>query len=65
MTLALPLCPARLVSCAALACTLVLAQPPVAAADLTLSSTLCGVLKDLLPKVKAYKPEGARAMSHR
>ena len=60
--------PARwLHGCCALACTFVLALPFVAAAaaaaaaDLALSSTLCGVLKDLLPKVQTYKPEGARA----
>ena len=57
----LPLRPVRLVSCAALACAIVFAVPPVGAADLPLSSTLCGVLTKLLPEVRGYKPEGARA----
>jgi hypothetical protein len=31
------------------------------AADKSLSTTLCDILKDLTPKVRTYRPEGAQA----
>lgn len=31
------------------------------AADAALGAPLCSILKELLPEVKSYKPEGARA----
>ena len=31
------------------------------AADKSLSTPLCGILKDLTPKVQTYRPEGAQA----
>ena len=31
------------------------------AADNGLSTTLCGILKDLTPKVRTFRPEGAQA----
>jgi hypothetical protein len=31
------------------------------AADKSLSTTLCSILKDLTPKVRTYRPEGAQA----
>ena len=30
-------------------------------ADKSLSTTLCGLVKDVTPKVRTYRPEGARA----
>jgi|RhiMethySRZTD1v2_1073278.scaffolds.fasta_scaffold222785_2 hypothetical protein len=34
---------------------------PSNAADSTLAAPLCGILKKLLPEVRGFKPEGARA----
>ena len=53
--------PLRWITCAASACIFGFAVPPVVAADPALSSTLCGVLTKLLPEVRTFKPEGARA----
>ncbi len=37
------------------------AAPAARAADQTLAAPLCEILKQLLPEVRGYKPEGARA----
>jgi hypothetical protein len=31
------------------------------AADKSLSTTLCGILKEVIPQVRTYRPEGAQA----
>jgi hypothetical protein len=41
--------------------TLVLTCGPARAADPALSAPICDTLKQLVPEVRTYKPEGARA----
>jgi hypothetical protein len=44
----------------ALAISLLALASPVSAADPT-GASLCAVIKELIPQVKTYRPEGARA----
>lgn len=44
----------------AVAASVLVFAPNVYAAD-SLGSSLCAVLKELIPEVKTYRPEGARA----
>ena len=46
---------------AATAAALALATTASPAAESALSAPLCGIVKKLLPEVRTYKPEGARA----
>lgn len=46
---------------AATAAALALATTVSPAAEPALSAPLCGIVKKLLPEVRTYKPEGARA----
>ncbi len=59
-----PRCPLRITSRVPrtlLLCIFVGSTHLAYAADNSLSTTLCGILKDLTPKVSTFRPEGAQA----
>lgn len=55
-----PRCP-RFFARASVAALLLSVMAASSAAESTLGAPLCAVLKKLLPEVKSFKPEGARA----
>jgi hypothetical protein len=54
-------CTNALYKCSAAAAIVLLGISSARAADSALAAPLCGALKKLLPEVRTYKPEGARA----